>query len=146
MSDDLIARIIRHEGFCMFPKYDARGFYEIGIGHDITAAECDNYKAGITYPAAMALLEQDIADVKQAAATAFPWASDLDPVRADIIFEMIFQLGIKGVMGFHKMIAAIQNQDWATASQAMLNSLWAEQTPARCEELAQMMLTGTTNT
>jgi lysozyme len=138
--EDLEQRLERHEGFCAFPRYDAKGFYVIGIGHDITAAECDNYKAGINYPAAMALLEQDIENVKEAAARVFPWWINLDQVRQDVVSEMSFQLGIKGVMGFPKMIAAIKAGDWQTASDEMLNSEWHEETPARCEELAALML------
>ena len=49
---------------------------------------------------------------------------------------MIFQLGIGNVMKFKKMIAALQEKDFETASLEMLDSRWASQTPSRAEKLS----------
>jgi len=37
------------------------------------------------------------------------------------------------------MLEALQDQDYETASLEMLDSRWAEQTPARAEELSLIM-------
>ncbi len=142
MSETLEERIIRHEGFCAIPKPDAKGMYVIGFGCDITPAECENYKDGITWDEAEKLMEYRLNILKQNTAKEFPWLAELDAVRQSVILEMAYQMGVSGVAAFHGMIAAIQEKDWDKAAQAMLDSLWHQQTPSRAEELAQMMLKG----
>ena len=61
---------------------------------------------------------------------------DLPETITDVLIEMIFQLGIGNVMKFKKMIAALQEQDFETASLEMLDSRWATQTPSRAEKLS----------
>lgn len=144
MSDaveTLEERIQRHEGFCAVPKLDVAPMYVIGFGHDITKIGCDNYPNGITYAQAEALLESDLAIVKQNCAQEFPWILGLDEIRQEVIWEMAFQLGVGGVAQFKDMIAAIRQQDWDAAAQAMLDSVWHKETPGRCEELAALMFT-----
>mgnify|MGYP001449884353 CR=1 FL=1 len=58
---------------------------------------------------------------------------------AEIIVEMVFQLGMGGVSKFKKMWAALQNQDYEEASVQMLDSKWAKQTPNRAQDLAAIM-------
>lgn len=138
--ESLKERIMRHEGFCSTPKYDAKGCYAIGYGHDIASGAVDMYKDGITVEHALKLLEQDLTNLKQSAAIEFPWLLGLDDCRQSVIIEMCYQLGVYGVTQFHKMIAAIRDQNWPEAAKQMLDSEWHEQTPARCEELAELML------
>ena len=57
----------------------------------------------------------------------------------DILIQMCFQLGKTGVLGFKKMLAALEKGDYKTASKEMLNSDWHRQTPKRCERLANEM-------
>lgn len=140
--EDLLSRIERHEGFIAQPKIDVAPNYCIGYGHDITPAEVDYYSAGITRQEALVLLENDVQNCKELGAKWFPWLLGLDEVRYSVIIEMIFQLGIAGVNGFPKMIAAIRDKDYTTASKEMLNSQWHRETPSRCEELSNLMLHG----
>jgi lysozyme len=62
--------------------------------------------------------------------------------RAYIIKCMLFQMGLRGVRGFKNFLAAVRTKDWTEASLHMLDSKWANQTPARARRLAFMMLTG----
>lgn len=143
MPESLEDRIIRHEGFCNFPKYDAKGFYVIGFGHDITKDQAENtYVHGVNRQEALDLLEEDITRCKEESGKAFPWLLGLSEERQSVIIEMVFQMGIGGVEAFHKMIAAIRIGDFATAAKEMLESQWHQQTPSRAEELANIMLTG----
>lgn len=145
MSESIQDRLIRHEGFRSTIYKDSLGFPTIGIGHCLTKDECDNYPNGISYEDAINLLESDICNVKSNCAKEFPWILGLDDCRQSIIYEMAFQLGVGGVSKFHNMIAAIRQQDWATAAKEMLNSQWHQQTPSRVEELAELMLNGYNN-
>jgi lysozyme len=56
-----------------------------------------------------------------------------------VLIEMVFQLGIGNVKKFKKMFAALENQNWLLASQEMLNSRWARQTPQRASDLSKIM-------
>ena len=57
----------------------------------------------------------------------------------EIILEMVFQLGKTGVSKFKKMWSALKNNDYKKASEEMLDSKWAKQTPERAESLADLM-------
>ena len=52
---------------------------------------------------------------------------------------MCFQLGKRGVQKFVKMLLALEERDYKTASLEMLDSKWHSQTPKRCKELSQLM-------
>ena len=56
-----------------------------------------------------------------------------------VIIEMVFQLGIGGVSKFKKMWKALKQNDYQIASEEMLDSKWAKQTPKRAEELSSVM-------
>jgi lysozyme len=52
---------------------------------------------------------------------------------------MTFQLGIGNLKKFKRMISALENRDWRLASQEMVSSRWANQTPKRARFLANVM-------
>lgn len=135
MIETLTQRIMRHEGFRARPYADTMGKMTIGYGRNLTAD-------GIAEDEAEFMLKNDIEEATLATNRAFPWILGLDEVRQSVLIEMIFQLGLHGVLNFSKMIAAIRIKDYNTAAKEMLNSNWHTQTPARCEELANLMLTG----
>lgn len=135
MSETLEERITRHEGVRLKAYRDTLGKLTIGIGRNLD--DC-----GISHDEAIVLLNNDIAKVTDQVQRAFPWTDLIDDTRRDALIEIAFQLGIHGLMGFPKMLAAIQAKDYDTAAQEMLNSTWHKQTPDRCEELARIMLTG----
>lgn len=148
MTETLIERIIRHEGFTQYPKMDSQfegDDYCIGYGHDITPSQVCNYLSGISPSDALNLLHADISRCVDECDEELSCFESLDDIRADVLVEMAFQLGIKGVQEFTHMLNAITRQDWDAASQAMLDSEWHKQTPARCEELAGVMLSGKLN-
>lgn len=134
-TETLRDRLIRHEGMRFAAYRDTMGKLTIGVGR------CLDTK-GISRDEALYLLDNDIAYITEHAAIAFPWMTGLNPARRDVLLEMCFQLGINGVLGFKNALAAMRDHSWASASTNMLNSAWHKQTPARCEELANIMLKG----
>jgi len=66
----------------------------------------------------------------------------LDDRRQEVIFNMIFNMGYKGLNKFKKFIAAMQGSDWRKASAEMLDSRWAKQVGYRAIELAGIMERG----
>ena len=58
----------------------------------------------------------------------------------ELIIEMIFQMGIRNVIGFKKTIRHIQKKNNFLASLEMMNSIWYKQTPRRVENLINNFL------
>lgn len=135
MNESLEQRLLRHEGLRLRPYADTLGKVTIGVGRCLTTN-------GISEDEAMMMLQHDIDYAKEQVAQTFPWTLGMDDVRLSVLYEMAFQLGVNGVLKFPKMLFAIRSQDWETAASEMLNSAWHTQTPARCEELANLMLNG----
>ena len=140
MTETLAQRIMRHEGFAEFPKPDAKKFWVIGYGHDISQAAVRDYADGITESAAIDLLNADIARFEAETAEAFPWSSGLSPTRLGVLAEMVFQMGVEGVSEFRDFLRDLEAGHYALAAHEMLASEWDEETPARCEELANLIL------
>lgn len=143
MSEDLRDKIIRHEGFTSIPKPDAKGFWEVGFGHDITAEQAKNeYADGVTTEEALNLLDADIARCVDQASEQIPCYDRLNEARQDTIVEMVYQLGINGVLKFKDMLSALDAGDYEKAGAEMVNSEWYRETPSRCEELSAIMISG----
>lgn len=135
MSESLQDRLIRHEGIRTAAYRDSRGFLTIGVGRCLDTE-------GISHDEAIYLLQNDIRNAQQKVVAAMPWVLGLDDERQEVLYEMCFQLGINGLLQFKNMISAIKGGDYAAAAREMLSSAWHTQTPARCEELADIILTG----
>lgn len=57
----------------------------------------------------------------------------------DILYEMAYQLGLRGLLDFSRMIVALHNEDYSQASREMLDSEWFKQTPDRVKRLSDRM-------
>lgn len=120
---------------------DEVGFYpEENAQFGLTVAKAVAY--GITQPEALAMLNNDITRCEAALDAKLPWWRTLCDVRQRILLNMVFNLGIAGLLKFTDTLAAIQRGAWATAAAAMRNSLWASQVGDRATRLAQMMEMG----
>ena len=122
-----------------YPYKDAHG-QSIGYGHFIKPGE--NFERGITEKQAEELL---MSDVKQAAEDAKLLMRDNKSQSqesqqlVDVITQMVFQLGKEGTRGFKNMWAALKQGDYVKASEEMLDSRWAKQTPQRARAVAREM-------
>lgn len=137
--ETLTERIKRHEGLRLNPYTDSTNHISIGWGRNLT-------DKGITENEANEMLAHDIAEAErdlQDLTLDFRYNLDLvNAVRQGVLVEMIFQLGFPGFLGFKKMLAALEVGDFKEASQEMLRSLWARQTPKRAKELSEIMCDG----
>ena len=138
MSAEVIAtlRLMGEEGFRGKKYLDPRGFETIGYG-------C-NLDAGILEPEARALLAAQVA-TRSEALRAFRGYQGLDEVRASVLLDLAFNLGVNGLLGFSRMLNAVASGDWRTAHDELLASKAATQLPARYGTLAQLLLTGNTD-
>lgn len=66
----------------------------------------------------------------------------LNDARQNALIEWAYQLGVAKEEAFHVAIQAIREARWDDAERAMLDSLWAKQTPARAKRVAEQLRTG----
>lgn len=132
MTETLRARILRHEGLRLKPYRDTVGKLTIGVGRNLD-------DIGISTLEAMDLLNADINRATQGLTRALPWVDDLPPVAREVLIEMVFQMGLHGVLQFAQTLEAFRTREWRRAAKGMRTSRWATQTPARVEELATLV-------
>ncbi len=68
--------------------------------------------------------------------------NEIGTFRKLALCSMIYQMGLRGVGTFKKMLKAIDDKDWAEAKKEALDSNWAKQTPARAEIVANIIKDG----
>jgi len=116
-------KLLQHEGEILHGYFDALGYMTVGVGHLI-----DPRRGGsITRQVSRELFEDDISIATVKARVAFPWFDYLDAIRQDAIVNLTFNLGIDGLLKFHNMLGAIEQQDWGKAAYELFNSLWRQQ-------------------
>jgi len=130
-------QLIRHEGEVLHAYQDPLGFWTIGVGRLIDKRR----GGGISHEEAMMLLDGDIIRVVSSLER-HVWFRRLDPVRQQATANMAFQLGVTGLLGFRRMIAALKDHDYELAADEALDSRWATQTPNRADEIAAMIRDG----
>lgn len=59
--------------------------------------------------------------------------------RRVALINMVYQLGMKGLMSFRKTLALIQREEYVPASIEAFSSLWAKQTPHRAGRVARAL-------
>jgi lysozyme len=117
---------------------DHLGFATVGVGRLI-----DKRKGGrLSNDEIDYLLKNDIARFSAELDERLPWWRTLDEVRARVILNMAFNLGVDGLLKFRNTLAAVKAGEWDRAAVGMLASLWAKQVGARAKRLARMMRTG----
>ena len=129
-------RIKEHEGFRDTVYLDSLGKRTVGYGHLCVE---DHWEDGKKYDKEYLdeIFDKDFQNAAdQCEDLCNDYELELPETITDVLIEMIFQLGIGNLMKFKKMIAALQEQDFETASLEMLDSRWATQTPSRAEKLS----------
>ena len=130
--------IKKHEGFRDQVYVDTLGYRTIGYGHKVL--DTDPFKDGEVYPQEMLekVFDEDFAKAKEGADRLL---DHLDPPEdaVNVVISMVFQLGEAGVSKFKNMFVALENEEYSEAAAQMLDSRWHIQTPARCQELANIM-------
>lgn len=138
MRAELVKQLKADEGVVPYAYKCSEGFWTIGVGRLI-----DKRKGGQLRPDEITyLLQNDIDDRIEALTRALPWFQDLDDARRGVMLNMAFQLGTEGLLKFERTLVLIRDGKYENAAHAMLQSLWAKQTPERAERMAKQMLTG----
>jgi lysozyme len=139
MKTELERQLRADEGVKPCVYKDHLGYETIGVGRLV-----DYRKPGaglrpdeITY-----LLHNDIDDRIEALTRRLPWFQNLDDARRGVLLNMSFQLGVDGLLGFTTTLGHVERGDYDLAASQMLQSKWAQQTPARAKRMSEQMRTG----
>lgn len=146
----LAAQLKRHEG----TRRDREGRHiayrcpagalTIGYGHNLDANPVPGIgiNARLLEDQACRLLLADVQGCEMQLAAALPFARELAPARYAVLVNMVFNLGVRGLLGFRNTLADVRAGEYAGAAQRMLASKWARQVGSRARELARQMETG----
>lgn len=134
MTPEGLARLCTDEGLRLAPYRDTRGFLTIGYGRCLD-------RRGISEGEATMMLDNDIAALS-AQLGAMLFFRALDPVRQDVMLNLAYNLGIAGLLGFRRMIGALDMHDWNTAAAELLDSAAARELPVRYHRLADALIFG----
>ena len=133
MGDMMLERVIeslkQEEGFRGMPYKDTLGILTIGYGT----------KLPLTKEEAEMLLKHRLEEKILELSEKEPFFLDLPQKAQEVIANMVYQLGVGGVLKFKKMWAALKDKDYQKAADEMLDSKWAKQTPNRAKRLVEIM-------
>lgn len=99
---------------------------EVCLGQTITQAKAD------------ALLDEDIGKHGAELQARLPWVATAPERVQRGLLNMAFNLGLPRLLGFKKMLSALQAGLWETAAREALNSTWAAQVGKRAERIADL--------
>lgn len=147
----LAEQLKRHEGLRLAAYLDSEGILTVGYGHNCKAWPVTGVEKpgdAINMEEAEFLLTADLEMAEGHTGYALPWMEILNYPRRAALINMAFNMGIgsvasgRGLMGFRRMLAALQRKDYAAAAREMLDSRWARQVGPRARELAAQMESG----
>lgn len=124
-----------HEGFVGHAYRDHLGYWTIGIGRLIDQRR----GGGITEEEARYLLRNDLERIRGELHDRVGWLGSLSDVRRAAVLDMAFNLGVDGLLGFRRMLAALEARDYQRAADEALDSLWARQVGMRARDIAEMV-------
>lgn len=131
----LTAQLRRQEDERLKPYRDPFGYLTIGVGRNLDVK-------GIRADESSLMLSNDMLEALQGVTATLSWFPSLDPVRQAVLVNMAFNLGVDGLLDFHRMLAAVEHGQYGQASDEMMDSVWAKQVKGRAAELAAQMKTG----
>lgn len=141
--DRLLASVTLDEGDILYLYDDANDKRIVPgytlIGHPtIGRGRCLDTE-GITESESLYLCNNDLDDRLRALPSVIDFWSALNDPRQNALAEMSFQLGVRGLLGFHLMLGAMRTANWPAAQHECVNST----IPAlRAKRLGLMILTG----
>jgi lysozyme len=131
----ILARIVDslkfEEGYRAHAYHDHLGVLTIGYGRNI-----DKSGLGISKKEAKTMLENDVRRTAIEVEMNFPWSADLAASQRETLIELAFQMGMPRLLGFKKMLAALEAGDYETAAAELMDSRYATQTPGRAKRYA----------
>ena len=127
----LVEDLIRHEGYRRHLYEDTEGVMTIGVGYNIEEKGLPDYIIRL-------LLDDSIKEARSELSRIAP-DLHLSRPRQDVLLNMLYNMGAPRLLTFKKMWKAIEDNDFDTAADEMLDSKWADQVGQRAIELSERM-------
>ena len=122
------------EGEELLPYKDTEGNLTIGIGHLLAN--------GISREISKLIFYEDFINAQKDCWAKIPCYAGLNEARRYVLANMCFNMGINRLLGFKKMLSALEKEDYTTAAAEMLDSKWAKQVHSRATRLQKIMIKG----
>lgn len=147
--DEIQKRLMIHEG-CVDHVYTCpAGYKTIGIGRNLetnplTAKEKEVVKDlnKITVEQAIYLLKNDVKRCTKDLIGNVSFFYQLDDERQYALLDMCFNMGIKRLLGFKRMLNAMLIGDYRGAAKECLMSKYAKDVGKRAQRIARLIETG----
>ena len=136
---NLIKRIKKNEGFSFTAYKDQLGYLTIGYGHLILSNENHLTKTKLSRHKLEKIFIQDFKN------TIKDYEKHLKKKTSnkkdeELLIEMIFQIGVRGVLRFKKLLKNMKIKNKHLVCFEMMNSLWYKQTPKRVKRAIKIFL------
>ena len=136
---NLKKRIKKNEGFSLKPYKDQLGFFTIGFGHLILSNEKYLLEKKINKIELEKIFIKDF-DKALKNFNIFLKHFSSNIRDSELLIEMVFQIGIEGVLKFKKLLYNMDKGNKHLVCFETMNSLWYKQTPSRVKNLVSAFL------
>ena len=142
---ELINELKREEGFRGSIYQCSEGVDTIGYGFNVAYLTKDELalNGGFIEPmseeVATKILEAKVSKLIKSVDEVYSWIDNLPEVVKIGIYDMIYQLGIKGFGSFVNTQKYLKLLDYPKAIENIKNSKWAKQTPRRANNLIKRL-------
>ena len=142
---ELINELKREEGFRDRVYQCSEGVDTIGYGFNVKYLTDDDLalNGGFIEPmseeVATQILNRKVKKLIKSVDEVYSWIDNLPEVVKIGIYDMIYQLGIKGFGSFVNTQKYLQLLDYSKAIENIKNSKWAKQTPKRANNLIKRL-------
>ena len=123
-QDKIKDMLVRHEGLRLHAYKCSEGFLTLGVGRNLDAN-------GISEDEAMYMLDNDIKRVTKNLENVWGVYRPFPEKARMVCIDMSFQMGISGFMNFRQTRELMEMGSWLEASEELLRSKYAIQTPSR---------------
>ncbi len=135
MIDQLLSDLQRDEGFSETPYLDTRKVWTVGFGTVI------DVRRQWTMPREVAELWLELGAKSRwkELCEKLPWIREQPADVQRALGNMVFNIGVSGLLKFEKMLSALKRTDYETAADEALQSRWAEQVGSRATRIADLI-------
>ena len=135
----LAIRIKTNEGFRNKSYLDSLGNNTVGYGHLIKKSEKHLLHIRLSKKTLTKIFKKDLERAIVDYGKIYK-KQKFSKKTQEVLIEMIFQLGLKGVLGFKKFNKHLLKKNNFLAALEMIDSKWYKQTPLRVTKLVSLLI------
>lgn len=148
----LDSQLMLDEGLRLKAYKDQNGNLTIGVGRNLDSNPLTDEEVAqvghdartqpITHEDALYLLHNDEDEVFKELTDYLPWWHDLDDVRARVLVDLCFNMGVHKLLKFNTFLALMHQGNYTTAADDLEGTAWYGQVGIRGSRLVGMVSTG----